>query len=85
MVIIMSKENISYLDNMLALYGNRVFSIRNAPADAVYILGVVADRFLEIHFQCIVKRIEKKYALNIENGLLIKSKKIHGSASKLKI
>ena len=33
----MSKENISYLDNMLALYGNRVFSIRNAPADAVYI------------------------------------------------
>ena len=37
MVIIMSKENISYLDNMLALYGNRVFSIRNAPADAVYI------------------------------------------------
>lgn len=37
MVIVMSKENISYLDNMLALYGNRVFSIRNAPADAVYI------------------------------------------------
>lgn len=33
----MSKENIEYLDNVLALHGNRVFSVRNAPADAVYI------------------------------------------------
>ena len=74
MVIIMSKENISYLDNMLALYGNRVFSIRNAPADAVYIgrgrRSIFGNPF-PMHCEA--------------DGLLIKSKKIHGSASKLKI
>ncbi len=30
-------NNVKYLDDVMAKYGNRVFSVRNAPKDAVYI------------------------------------------------
>ena len=30
-------SNVNYLDDVMAKYGNRVFSVRNAPKDAIYI------------------------------------------------
>lgn len=76
-------DNINYLDEMMLKYGDRVFSMKNAPKDAVYI-GRGQNSIFGNPFPMNGEETRAQVCIDYRKWLNDKIKKDHNFAKKVK-